>query len=299
MKVEPTGTNPYIQGKAQEKAPVSQDENTSLQDRFERQKPSDEPSGNGSWFTSLLSIRVPSTTKEISDERRDKICASIQPGDIILETNNPYPGWQVFEKLTLDSDYTHAAMYEGDGKFIEATTGDPSGKGVVRTDLREYLSGRLLVEVIRPPYKSPEDREAAVDYLQSQLGKPYDAAFDLSEDKTHYCAEIVYRALQNIPHKIDAPLKSFMGRPAAAPSSFQNIEGAEVVYSDKSSFWKNMASHYPVIAAAAGTAAACGMFGGPFAAVGGFFGGLLVSTLVGNKIDTGHFNLAGDSKSDL
>ncbi|MDQ7826602.1 MAG: YiiX/YebB-like N1pC/P60 family cysteine hydrolase [Candidatus Eremiobacteraeota bacterium] len=297
MEIGSTGTNPY-RGMPREQGQVREQE-PQVKDTFERQKPSDEPSGNGNWFTTLLSLRIPSTTEKMSDERRDKICSVIQPGDIILETNNPYPGWQVFEKVTLDSDYTHAAMYEGDGKFIEATTGDPSGKGVVRTDLREYLQGQLLIEVIRPPYKTPEDRQAAVDYLRSQLGKPYDSAFDLSEDKAHYCAEIVYRALQNIPNKIEAPLKNFMGRPAAAPASFQDIKGAETVYSDKSSFWKNMASHYPVLMGAATGAAAGAMFAGPIGATAGFLGGLLLTSLVGNKIQTGHFNLMGDSKSDL
>ncbi|MDQ7822359.1 MAG: YiiX/YebB-like N1pC/P60 family cysteine hydrolase [Candidatus Eremiobacteraeota bacterium] len=269
-------------------------------DSFTHQVPSDTPlamkqqegkSGAGNWFTKILDIRVPTTTPSITDERREEILKLIEPGDVILETNNAYPGWQRFEKLTMNSDYTHAAMYVGDGKFIEATTGDPSGKGVVENDLREYLEGRILVEIIRPPYKTPEDREAAVTYCRSQLGKPYDSDFSLKDDKSIYCAELVQRALQSVPNKIDTPLINVFGKQAVAPDSFEGIKDAKVVYTDHSNFWKNMASHYPVALGAAATAAATGAVLGPLGAMGGFVGGLLLSILVGNKMQTGQFGL--------
>jgi uncharacterized protein YycO len=250
----------------------------------------------GSLFTNLLDVRVPTTTKPISEERRQEIMKNIQAGDIILESNNAYPGWQRFEMLTLRSSYTHAAMSIGDGKFIEATTGDPSGKGVIISDLNEYLEGRILLEIIRPPYKTEDDRKAAVQYLHSQLGKPYDSKFSMKDDDSLYCAEIVYNALQACPNKIDVPLKKFLGRPAVAPDSFQEIKDQKTVYSDGSNFWKNMASHWPVASVAVGTGLAGAMLLGPLGAVGGFFGGLLLSIATGNKIQTGHFNLAGSGK---
>ncbi|MBI2266298.1 MAG: hypothetical protein HYU64_14225 [Armatimonadetes bacterium] len=250
-------------------------------------------SSAGNLFTKMLDIRVPTTTKEITEEKRQEILRAIQPGDIILETNNAYPNWQRFEMLTMRSNYTHAAMYEGDGRFIEATTGDPSGAGVVRSDLAEYLHGPILVEVIRPPYKTPKDRESAVQYLRSQLGKPYDSGFNLKDDSAIYCAELVQRALQAVPKRIETPLIRTLGRTAVAPDSFQEIEGAKVVYSDGSNFWKNMASHWPVALGAAATAAAGGVVAGVSGGIGGFLGGLLLSISIGNKIQTGHFGLSG------
>jgi uncharacterized protein YycO len=250
----------------------------------------------GSLFTNILDIRVPTTTKEISEENRQKILNNIQPGDIILETNNAYPGWQRFEKLFLGSNYTHAAIYEGDGKFIEATTGDPSGKGVVRSDLKEYIHGRVLYEIIRPEYQTPEDKKAALDYARSQLGKPYDSSFNLQDTNKQYCAGLVYKALQTCPHKIDVPLKKVLGRLAVAPDSFQQIKDKKIVYSDNASFIKNMASHYPVALGTLAAAAIAGVVLGPIAAVGGFVGGLLFSVALGNKIQTGHFNFTGDRK---
>lgn len=264
-----------------------------LTDSYTPQTPSGEKGGSGNWFTRILDIRVPTTTPNITPERRDEILKLIQPGDIILETNNAYPGWQRFEKVTLNSDYTHAAMYEGDGKFIEATTGDPSGKGVVRNDLKEYLEGHILVEIIRPPYKTPEDREAALNYCREQLGKPYDSEFSLKDDNQIYCAELVYGALNSCPNKIETPLKKLFSKEAVAPDSFEEVKGAQIVYSDNSNFWKNMASHYPVALGALGSATAGGMLLGPLGAAGGFLGGLLLSISVGNKIQTGNFGLNG------
>lgn len=244
-----------------------------------------------SWLTKLLDMRVPTTTQSFPTQERDKVLDLIQPGDVILETNDAYPGWQVLEKTVFNSDYTHAAIYEGDGKFLEATTGDPSGKGVVRTDLKEYLEGRINLEIIRPPYKTPEDREAALNYARAQLGKPYDAAFNQKDDKEHYCAELVQRSLAAMPNPINVKLVDFMGRKAVGPNAFQNIPGAETVYSTNASFFKSAMSHLPVYAGAAAIATLAGLsLGAGFVAPALLVGGLF-STMVGNKIQAGQFTL--------
>lgn len=245
----------------------------------------------GKGFTKVLDIRVPTTTPSMTDERRQKILDCIQPGDILLETNNAYPNWQRLEMATLRSSYTHAAMYEGNGKFLEATTGDPSGAGVVRSDLKDYLEGPILVAVLRPPYKTPADRDAAVDYCRSQLGKAYDSSFRLDESESLYCAELVYRALKACPNPIDTPTRKAMGRDAVGPDDFYRIAGTNVVYDDGSHFWKNMASHWPVALTAAVTAATAGAMYGPAAGVAGFAGGLLTAIVVGNGLQTGNFGL--------
>src|SRR5580658_9719952 len=52
-----------------------------------------------------MDIRVPTTTPRISEDRRQQILQAVKPGDIILETNNAYPGWQRMEWLTMHSSY--------------------------------------------------------------------------------------------------------------------------------------------------------------------------------------------------
>jgi hypothetical protein len=198
----------------------------------------------------------------------------------------------VLEKVVFGSDFTHAAIYEGDGKFIEATTGDPSGKGVIRSDLKEYLDGgRIMIEVIRPPYKSEEDKKAALDYARSQLGKPYDSGFNQENADEIYCAELVQRALASMPNPIEAPITNFLGHKAVGPNAFQKIPGAEKVFSTGASFWKAALSHYPVYMGAAAAAAVGGITLGPLGAVGGFIAGGLLSTMAGNKMQGESFGL--------
>lgn len=242
-------------------------------------------------FLGVLGVRVPTTTPTMSDERRDSILASIRPGDIILETDNAYPGWQRLEFFTMQSHYTHAAIYEGDGKFLEATP-----PKVARTDLREYLHGHQLVCIVRPDYKSSQDVDAALEYCRQQIGKPYNGTFSMGNGESLYCAELVYNAMKAMPNPLDVPLKKVLGKPAVAPDSFLEIAGATRVYDDESSFWKNQSSHWPVLASAIGTTAVASYLGGPVAGVAGFAGGLVLSILVGNKIQTGHFNFAGYAK---
>ncbi|MDQ7824182.1 MAG: YiiX/YebB-like N1pC/P60 family cysteine hydrolase [Candidatus Eremiobacteraeota bacterium] len=253
-----------------------------------------------STFVKILGIRIPTVTKDITVERREKIMSLLQPGDLIIETNNGYPSWQVMEKVTLGSDYTHVGMYEGDGKMLEATAlNRENNSGVVRADVRKFLQGPALIEIVRPPYKTPEDREAALGYMRSQFGKPYDSSFDFENSDKYYCSELVYKALQSMPNKMEVPLKEKvlgMNKRAVAPDAFRYIKDAEIPYSDGSNFWKNQASHYPVAlgalaGGAAGWAAAStiGASLGPVGCALGLCTGLVLTTLIGNKIQTGQY----------
>ena len=262
----------------------------------------------GTVAVGILDIRVPTTTKPISEEQRNKILSVIQPGDVILETSDAYPNWQRMEVVTLGSVYTHAAIYEGDGKFLEATTGDPSGKGVIRTDLKEYLEGPIHIKIVRPPYKDANDVKVALDYARAQLDKPYDSAFNYEDDSKIYCAELVKKAIDQCPSGIETPMAHTLftkltGKKAVGPDNFAEIEGAKVVYpedpSEETSFLKASLSHWPVAAGtAAGALAGAATIGGAVGTVGGLLGGLALSICIGNKMQTGHFILWGVNTSD-
>ncbi|MCE1246751.1 MAG: hypothetical protein LWY06_08915 [Firmicutes bacterium] len=259
-------------------------------DSFEPSK-APEKKGGDNWLTNILNVRVPTVTPKFSEKEVEKMLAVMKPGDIITETDNSYPGWQFLEKLVFNSDYTHAAIYEGDGKFLEATSGNADGIGVKRNELREFLTGRQSVEIIRPPYNSEADVKAALDHSRSQLGKPYDGDFNLQDGNAIYCAELVYNALKAMPNPIEAPTVSFMGKEAVGPNAFKQIPGAEVVYSTGSSFVKGRISHYPVYMAAVAGATVGGMAAGPLGAIGGFAAGGIGAILTGNKFQAGKFSL--------
>lgn len=241
----------------------------------------------GGALVTIMGRRVPTLKRPISEESRQKVLHDIQPGDVLLETDLAYPGWERMEHYTLRSNYTHAAIYEGEGKFLEATT--PGG--VMRTDLDEYLHGPIKVAVIRPPYQDPDDVKAALNYARSQLGKEYDSSFDASDDSQIYCAELVRNALASTPHPIATPERKFFGRQAVAPDAFFKIEGAKVVYDDKAHYWKDRLYAAPVALATAAAATAGGMAFGTLGAIGGAVLGYTGSLMVGNYLQIGQFRL--------
>ncbi|MDQ7827292.1 MAG: YiiX/YebB-like N1pC/P60 family cysteine hydrolase [Candidatus Eremiobacteraeota bacterium] len=240
----------------------------------------------GGFFTDrILNIRVPTTTQKFPEDEKKKVLDLLQPGDIFLETNDAYPNWQVLEKIVFSSDYTHAAIYEGNGQLLEASS------EVQRRDVNEYLNDRANIAIIRPPYKTEDDKKAALDYARAQLGKPYDDVFDQNDDSAFYCVELVQKALKAMPNPIETPLTTFMGKPYVGPNAFQKIEGAQLVYNRNGGFLNSMMSHYPVTGAAVAGAIAAGLALGPVGALAGLMAGGTLATMVGNKIQAGKFSL--------
>ena len=232
----------------------------------------------------FMSRRVPTTVPEVTPEQANHLNQLLQPGDVILTCDCAYPGWARMEFWTVRSNYTHAAIYAGDGKIYEAV-----GGGVKESPLDGYFEGRLKVAVVRPPYQSPQDVKAATDWCRAQLGKPYDSVFNTGDDQEFYCSELVYKALQHMPNPIQAPDRKLLGRSAVAPDAFLYIQGADRVHDDRSNYWKNKLGHWPLAAAAVSGAVAGGMLGGAGGAGVGFGIGLLGSVMVGNRIQTGHY----------
>jgi hypothetical protein len=231
-----------------------------------------------------MSRRIPTTVPEIPPEKAARLKQALQPGDIILTCDCAYPGWARMEFWTVRSNYTHAAFYAGDGRVYEAV-----GEGVKEARLDDYFKGRMKVAIVRPPYATPRDVQAAAAFCQSQVGKPYDSIFCTGDDTEFYCSELVYKALKSLPHPIEAPSRTLLGKAVVAPDAFLDIPGAIRVHDDGSHYWKNKLGHWPLAASALAGAAAGGYLGGAVGALVGFGAGLVGSILVGNKIQTGHF----------
>ncbi len=190
--------------------------------------------------TAFLKQPMFTTQPKVSEERKQAIMDTLQPGDLILSKNHLYPGWQIMEQTLGESDYAHVAIYEGDGKFLESSA---SGGGVIRSEMSKDLDSHRSYQIIRPPYKSEESVNRALDYTRSQLGKPYDSEFDAVDDSKHYCAELVLGAMKAADESFDVPPTYVLGRNAYFPNSFQKLEGAEIVYDDKIGFKESMYMH--------------------------------------------------------
>ena len=231
----------------------------------------------------MLSKPLYSNYPEITEDKKQKILDSLQPGDIILETNANYPFWLFMEKLAGDSDYSHAAIYEGNDIMIESTS-DDNNIGVIRTDLKEYLHGRMAIKIIRPDYKSEEDIKATLDSARSKIGTPYDASFDYAGDETLFCSELVAKSLKAMPSQMKLNTQNIMGREMILPGDFQKLENSKIVYDDNYSALVGLKTLSPALIGGVAMAVGAGALLGPVGAVVGLIGGTLATSFIGGKI---------------
>ena len=176
----------------------------------------------------LMDIPFLTFSGKLSPLEKEKIGTLIEQGDIVMTSDCLFPLWRLAVKVAGNSNFGHAALYEGDGNLIEATTFHPSGMGVARTAVEDYVAGYKKICVIRPPYHSREQRDNAVNFAVAQLGKPYDYMMKSESDQTMYCTKLVALALAMGGCEIGG--QRFMGYWFSFPDDFLNASGVEIIY---------------------------------------------------------------------
>lgn len=233
----------------------------------------------------ILGISMWSTQPLLNDEQKQQIRAAVQPGDILLEGTATSVGWQIGERLFNTGKWTHAAVYVGDGHFIDSGSGD----FVKENNLEDMLGEATHVAVFRPRFQTPEDKEFFLGYVRDAVGRPYDGAFDTVDETRLYCSELPYWGLKKMPHSIEVPVDRFAGRSMVAPDVFSHSPEIDPVYlSGGEGFAKDMLSHWPVAAVSVAGIAAGAHFGGVTGAV---IGGVLATVgavVIGNHIPPRH-----------
>jgi len=170
-----------------------------------------------------------SFARKISDSERQAITDTLSAGDILLTSDKLFPLWQYAVGVFGSPRYSHAAIYEGENHVIEATTFHPSGDGVARTAIHDFLSGRKNVCVIRPAYQSEYNKNAMFAWLMRQMGKPYDYAFNCDDDCAMYCAKLVAKAMRASGFT-SVGAKRFLHRELYLPDTFIRSADMNVVY---------------------------------------------------------------------
>lgn len=97
--------------------------------------------------------------------------------------------------------YSHVLMNledtvttDADFRFIEAT-----GVGVKYSTFEDVFDGVDSVCLLRPNHLTNQEWTSILDRAKTQLGKPYDTLFDLTNDKALSCVELVRVALKSEP----------------------------------------------------------------------------------------------------
>ena len=126
--------------------------------------------------------------------------AVLLDGDLVFRT-----GTDVLANLVMsqadDARFSHVGMIMNSGTqrlVVHALPGDGAhGGGVQIEALADFTANRVArsVAYYRAPELDGESRAAAVRYLLSQAGRPFDYRFRYSEDEALYCTELVLKAL--------------------------------------------------------------------------------------------------------
>lgn len=146
----------------------------------------------------LKKIRVaPSAAMDV----RISYPESLQDGDLIFRR-----GRDVLSALVLaqsqGSSYSHVGMLvrtEGAWSVLHSTPATPGEKGGVHMEpLDSFASPAIAAKAafFRVEGLTSGMRSKAREYLMRQVDKPFDYRFEYSDDSSHYCTELVLKALR-------------------------------------------------------------------------------------------------------
>jgi len=115
---------------------------------------------------------------------------SVQPGDILLGrcAGSPVPS------LHPEDNWTHAAIYVGNGLVVEAANPE---ENVLKRRLADWQYPRMTwVSYVRINDADENIRRLAVSFALEQVGKPYDLNWlsKQADGNSWYCSEMVWAA---------------------------------------------------------------------------------------------------------
>ena len=137
-------------------------------------------------------------------------------GDIFLSREN----WHL-TNLFIPGFYSHAAIYVGNGKLVEAVHG-----GVVEADMIDWVLGKDFIAQVRPLYVSGHDRERAAAMARKLIGNPYDFLFvydpDEKKNKAFYCSEVPYFCFRGTAFYTSFTPRESLGQLTITPQDYRD-----------------------------------------------------------------------------
>lgn len=196
------------------------------------------------WSTKLLQVldlKVPVLMKQLSEEQKSEIKHLLQPGDILLKDDNSHPMGQLMNRLA-GSRWSHTVFYQGGDYVIDVGT----KPYVAKISLDEFLACNDL-GVFRPQYREQQDLDSAVEFVDKALGRPLNRTFDLKNEDSFYCAQLVYCALKQMPHPIEIPTVNSYGRPYVTSGCIENCQAMQPVWLLRTNLLQRMVGHAPTL----------------------------------------------------
>ena len=191
----------------------------------------------GSLLTGIINWKL---TNPLTDEEKAKVNAMLVPNYyIILTRNNNHLSSYIIGLG--DLIYTHKFGYWGhalmnmenkvvndtDFRFVQAV-----GTGVQYATFNQ-VTGVNSIALLKPKSMSIEAWTAVLDKAYTDVGKPYDTLFDMSQDQKLSCVELVRNALMAEPNyttdfaNFEATVQKYK---RITPQMFYDCPDFEVVY---------------------------------------------------------------------
>jgi len=171
----------------------------------------------------LSSVRLPYTRKKLSYDVVVRMLAVLKVGDVIVTRTLGEAS-----SVAIPKYWKHSAMYVGEGRIFHAVV--PKAKF-------DYLANLILRTDFAAIVRFGDDAlgQRAVQHISDYEGVPYDTKMVLRKDRTVFCSEAIFHALNKAAKamlSIDEFLKPkrVLGYPTFTPNDLFESEEGEVVF---------------------------------------------------------------------
>jgi hypothetical protein len=147
--------------------------------------------------------------------------ALAQPGDVLVESNLHGWQWIALCLATTRTSWVHAAIVDNNKQLLTVH------KEALETDWSLYIEWRSTrLALIRPPYESESQKQAALSHARRSLGTPYDPSF---KNHNGNCNGLVGNSLAQAG--LPPETLSFLGRELYPANCFFELPGAQLIWS--------------------------------------------------------------------
>lgn len=169
-------------------------------------------------FTKFMSkIRMPYSRKKITSSDYHALERILSKGYVLLShTEGEISNWFI------PDFWSHGAIYVGYIDGVPTVAEATASKGVILTDLIEFVMTKDYISVFRPTFLDKVGLSKAAAYAREKKGLEYDWMFETpsANNKAFYCFELVAVALESASNsKVFVP-KEYMGVPTFTGSDF-------------------------------------------------------------------------------
>ena len=155
---------------------------------------------------------MPYSRKQITSQHYRLIKPMLAPGMAICTRTDGE-----LANLFIPGFWSHAGIYVGDSTVVEAV-----GKGVVKTDLIDFLLTKDAIIVKDPSFANKEQMKDAAEWALKQVGKPYDMYFD-KLNEYFYCSELIWLGFELTMGEVPfTKLKTVWGEETVVPDDIAN-----------------------------------------------------------------------------